>query len=75
MLEWRPGLHSVQLWFISKPVADEYVPGEQFTQVDSSTLPTVLLHFPLPHRLHIVLSELAYLPTEQLLQLAPAVLT
>ena len=42
--------------------------------VDSLEAPSVSLHLPASHKMHVVFSELAYLPTEQLLQLAPAVM-
>jgi hypothetical protein len=73
MLEWRPGLHLVQLWLRSTPVAEEYVPAGQFLQFDSATPREVLLHFPAPHSSHFVLSTFAYLPAPQSLQVSPAV--
>ena len=55
------------------PVAEEYVPAEQSLHVDALSAPRVSLHLPAPHRMHIVLAELANLPASQAVQLVPAV--
>ena len=54
-----PALHGLHTDSSETPVADEYLPTEQFRQVETSLAPTVLLQVPLLHSTHAVLPELA----------------
>jgi hypothetical protein len=71
--EYFPGGQGLHPSSVSMPVAEEYVPVGQFVHVDSLEAPVVLLHFPRSHFMHSVLSDLAYVPASQSVQLVPAV--
>ena len=51
-----PGGQSLHPVSACTPFAEEYVPAEQFLQVDSLEAPVLLLHFPALHKAHSVLS-------------------
>ena len=55
-LENLPAPHRLHSDSSGTPVADEYLPAEQFRQVEASLAPTVLLQVPFLHSTHSVFS-------------------
>ena len=66
-----PALHGLHPDSSETPVADEYLPSEQFRQVVMSFAPRALLHVPFSQSTHAVWPELAYKPLPQSIQFPP----